>query len=281
VLTAAMLPPTRRVQQHWLTSVLLLTLLAQVAAVTMAAPIGTCSCDAASLALKCSGLGMESLLASFDDCPFLQSLNLENNAITTLDGTSFNSLIFLATLNLQGNAITIVKAGTFAPLQSLSYLSLSNNLITIIEDNAFVGLEQLTFLNIGWNKLDVLTGGSFAGLGALSSLNLQNNTIKTLQSGVFGSLGSLVNLYLHNNLLETVGNAFQGQEGLGSLTKLTLLILASNRLTRLAGNLDSLVALEHLDLSDNQIASLDESGAVLSIPSLRLLCVGVNACVII
>ena len=105
----------------------------------------------------------------------LETLNLTNNDLTTLDAGGFDGLTALETLNLNNNDLTTLADGGFDGLAALETLNLTNNDLTTLADGGFDGLAALETLNLRRNQLQSLPDGVFEPLTALTGLDLRNN----------------------------------------------------------------------------------------------------------
>ena len=87
----------------------------------------------------------------------------------------------LETLNLNNNDLTTLDAGDFAGLPMLTDLRLESNSLTTLADGVFDGLAALETLNLRRNQLQSLPDGVFepltalTGLTGLTGLDLRNN----------------------------------------------------------------------------------------------------------
>eukprot|EP00042_Codosiga_hollandica_P014881 m.34847 g.34847 ORF g.34847 m.34847 type:complete len:213 (+) comp43730_c0_seq8:130-768(+) len=108
--------------------------------------------------------------AAFKDLTRLESLYLQENAITSIADGAFGSLSNLVLLNLQTNQLSAVHALTFAGLTRLQQLILQTNMLTSIAQGGFGGLSSLQSLNLGSNNFAVLNGATFDGLISLQEL---------------------------------------------------------------------------------------------------------------
>ena len=185
-------------------------------------------------------------------------LNLQNNRITTFNGTTLSSLTYL---NLYGNRLTTF-AGT--GLTNLTYLNLYGNLLTSFNGST---LSSLTSLDLYGNRLTTFNG---SGMSNLTSLNLKSNRLTTFNGS---GMSNLTYLDLHANRLTTFngsgmsnltylnlyGNRLTTFDGTG-LTNLTSLNLHNNRLTSfIAENIigTGLYSLNSLDLYGNLLTQFD------------------------
>ena len=147
---------------------------------------GTVSGDVTYLALN------NNQLTSFDGTGLssLTELILSNNQLTSLDGFIFPTS--LTGLDLQSNQLTSFD-GT--GLSSLTELSLYNNQLTSFDGN---GLSSLTQLQLQGNLLTSFDG---TGLSSLTYLSLQSNQLTSFDGT---GLSSLTNLSLQDNLLTSL-----------------------------------------------------------------------------
>ena len=151
------------------------------------------------------------------------NLILDNNQLTTFDGTGLSGL---TSLDLSDNQLTDFN-GT--GLSGLTSLYLTNNQLTEFDGTGLTSLTQLVLAN---NQLTDFNG---TGLTSLTYLNLEGNQLASFNGT---GLTSLITLNLNSNQL----TEFDGT----GLTSLTQLVLAGNQLTEL--DVSSLVNLIDLAL---------------------------------
>ena len=165
----------------------------------------------------------------------LTKLNLQNNRITTFNGTLLSSLTYL---NLYGNRLIQFND---SGMSNLTYLNLQNNRITTFNGTL---LSSLTYLNLYGNRLTTFNG---SGMFNLNSLNLHSNR---LTSFITTDLSNLNYLDLYGNRL----TQFNGSV----MSNLTYLNLYGNQLTGFNGT--SLSSLNSLDLYGNRLTTFNGSG---------------------
>jgi Leucine-rich repeat (LRR) protein len=161
-------------------------------------------------------------------------LDLNNNQLTSFDGTGLTSL---TDLYLYKNQLTEFD-GT--PLTSLTVLDLGTNQLTEFDGTP---LTSLTDLYLYENQLTEFDG---TPLTSLTVLDLGTNQLTEFDGT---PLTSLNGLYLYSNQL----TEFDGTP----LTSLTDLNLSDNQLTEFDGT--PLTSLTGLDLGTNQLTTLDIS----------------------
>ena len=126
-------------------------------------------------------------------------------------------------------------------------------------DGPILGLKNLTKLDLSWNDCIQMSQYFFQDGPNLQFLNLSRNYLGTSISkdkngSIFQSLGKLDILDLSDNrLTELPKQIFVG------LNKLTKLYLGNNLLTEFKVILSHLRFLERLDLSNNQLTTIEES----------------------
>jgi Leucine-rich repeat (LRR) protein len=226
----------------------------------------------------------------------LVTLDLSRNKLRYVDDLVFRNLPFLNSLSIRANSISTIEADAFADLASLLSLNLGENLLENVDVKVFWPLSlQLRNLNFDRNRLnkwptrllidlwDVLSNlvelsmtrnqfdsiPDLSRLGQLAKLNLANNFIETLRSvpkHLPSSLNELnlasnyilaiqselfVNLKnLHTLNLEANKISFLASKAFESLDMLKVLILRGNSLKRVPSEqLFNLIGLESLDLS--------------------------------
>ena len=169
-------------------------------------------------------------------------LNLQNNRITTFNGTTLSSLTYL---NLYGNRLTTFNG---SGMSSLTSLNLYGNLLTSFNGST---LSSLTSLDLYGNRLTTFNG---SGMSNLTSLNLYGNRLTTFN----GTMSNLTSLNLHANRLTT----FNGS----GMSNLTSLDLYGNRLTTFNGSVMS--NLTSLNLYGNRLTTFN--GTMSNLTSLNL-----------
>lgn len=118
------------------------------------------------------------------------SLNIED-----LDGA--NLLTNLQSLDLTDNRITSIESGDFAGLTNLQSLDLRINQITSVERGDFTGLPSLQTLRLAGNSIASIESGAFEGLASLQELGLKASqfTELNLTNATFENLQSCVSRY--------------------------------------------------------------------------------------
>ncbi|KAI8509762.1 hypothetical protein Bbelb_121900 [Branchiostoma belcheri] len=184
-----------------------------------AGPTAACSSSCSSHC-DCSIRGLTSVP---QDLPTdITTLDLEDNAITTLNQSDFLSLwlsnnqltslpadIFvglgnLQTLTLSVNKLRSLPADIFNGLGNLQLLGLYSNKLTGLSSDIFAGVSDLRSLTLSYNQLTSLPSDIFEGLGNLQRLWLQTNQLTSLSADIIEGFGNLQTLWLNNNKLETL-----------------------------------------------------------------------------
>ncbi len=115
----------------------------------------------------------------------VQSIDFNNNQITTLAAGVFNNLPELYRLNLSNNQITTIAADVFSNLPRLVSLYLGNNQITIVAAGAFNNLPELKKLCFANNQITTVVSGAFSNLPQLRSMNFSDNRLTTFSTDAF------------------------------------------------------------------------------------------------
>jgi Leucine-rich repeat (LRR) protein len=97
----------------------------------------------------------------------LQTLQLRNNTISSMDRNAFINLQKLQTLDLANNQLTNVPSEVLQNLSNLLTLNLASNNIMIIPGDAFLGLENLKFLDLSGNRIGDIEPTGLFGLAKL------------------------------------------------------------------------------------------------------------------
>ncbi|OQV23176.1 hypothetical protein BV898_02910 [Hypsibius exemplaris] len=217
-----------------------------------------------------SGNSLEALPAqSF--IPFrsnIQSLELENNRLK-LDETTFAEFPRLRSLSLKSNGLRTFNSAVLRGLTQLNQLDLSCNPLTLIDRNTFSELSsQLNHLDLSWCQLrpftdataPVVTNDAFEGLKSVSVLIMSNGFLRETILPKLNRLPAknLAILNLDNNGIRSLNPRDLSTLTIGSLS------LRNNQMQQLlwqnisfSGN-GNWAQLHSLDLSDNQITSLEE-----------------------
>lgn len=212
---------------------------------------------------------------TFEKLGNLTRLMLNYNVFKSMPPGMFDSLKRLETLQMRGNIISDLPPFLFQSLYNLSVLDLSLNKLKGVNKCFFSGLENLEILKINNNLLSNLTADTFENVPQLTELHLEGNQISELPNAIFFVLTELTVLNLRGNLLTSFsdrafgfnasnlkelnlkGNKLKELLPLGSLSSISDLVLSSNQLSRLLGDVFwNLTALEYLDMSENQLMSL-------------------------
>ncbi|GLJ09888.1 hypothetical protein SUGI_0117800 [Cryptomeria japonica] len=158
------------------------------------------------------------------------ALNLQNKAIFGSLPLNFPTFTHLTTLNLSSNSITgPIPFSAFASCSALAFLSLDHNNLTGTLPLSLSNCTELKILDLSVNELTGSVPSRLSKLSNLKQLNLRENNFT---SPIRQSLSNCTNLVL----LDLCFNyAINGTipTGLGLLTRLQILCLSGNRLTRL------------------------------------------------
>lgn len=109
----------------------------------------------------------------------LEELNLNRNAIQTIDDYAFDDLKHLHTIRMDENQLTLISNVTFAEANNLRIISLRKNRITELQDGCF-SLKNLRELNLAENRLDLLDDSIFIGAVNIRIVNFAHNRLKLI-----------------------------------------------------------------------------------------------------
>ncbi|RNF26501.1 putative leucine-rich repeat protein (LRRP) [Trypanosoma conorhini] len=150
----------------------------------------------------------------------LKVLHLHHNSISRIDGLI--SLHSLVALDLSHNRLAQCPVGhTLQHLHNLRSLSLESNHITDVSALGLL-LPRLNFLNLKGNEITSIDQG-LQGLTDLRELLLDNNKLRALGPDCFANNLQLTDISAEENFIRST-------EGLQPLSRLRVLVLASNRL---------------------------------------------------
>uniref|UniRef100_A0A182QEG5 Leucine rich immune protein (Coil-less) n=1 Tax=Anopheles farauti TaxID=69004 RepID=A0A182QEG5_9DIPT len=183
------------------------------------------------------------------------SLDLSNNAIHTLfyssDGARSSSLVDVF---LNNNKLRSINLNLFRPMKLLRQLDLSHNHITFVT-GALVA-ESLSFLDLSFNRLFEMDCCQWF-VPNFTDLIARNNTFQLLPKCMERVLANVSYIAFDNNHLH-VNEMYK----FGTLSNLKRLSLMNNKLTHITLNEQTLpvqLFLENIDLSSNNITSLNAS----------------------
>jgi len=229
--------------------------------------------DATSLTVNLSHNAISSWAGRpFMDLRNVTVLDLSHNHLRNVDAIALADVLDVRELDLSNNALTSLSGRPFRALLSLIHLDLSKNSLGTLKGSSLGDLARLLRLNLRGNKLVALADADFRGLAKLQWLDVSDNAIASAAAGAFRGLNGLDELVADFNAnlgsLVIVGRRLQKvslrRSGLtavpASLTRsVRTLILTENRLKGIrCGDLDSYPLLRELDLSQNDIETIED-----------------------
>lgn len=214
--------------------------------------------------------------------PKLHKLSLSHCKLRRLPDC-FNVLEHLEELDISLNPLSDAFVSLLNPLRSLEYLDMSYCGLGYVANNTFAQMTSLKKLILSANGLHTLEEGLFANLTRLESLDLNNCDLNVpLDPKVFGDRltmniaelklsnnplivpdeGSLLPTHLSNLEildLSNCGIAHLNEDIFTTTNNLTQLNLSSNNISGVENLsfLKKLRALEHIDLSNNKLRTID------------------------
>ena len=200
----------------------------------------------------------------------LEHLTLKKNNVAAIEREQFKGLKCLRTLNLSRNALTAknISSDTFDS-EELNTLDLSHNELTEVPEG--VGKARcLLVLNLSHNKLEAIPSQLLMNVTDLLTLDVSNNSLEALPPQL-RRLTNLQTLVLSNNPL----SHFQIRP-LPAMTELRTLHMRKTQrsLSNIPVNLEGLVHLRDVDLSENELTKIPEG--LFTLPSLKRLNLGSN-----
>ncbi len=208
----------------------------------------------------CENLTLDSILRLN---PYVRKLVIRNSRMApTVAFTPFKNFKFLLFLNLAHNKVEFLRPNLLAGLYFTKQINLSFCGIRAVMDNSFSSMANLAVLDLRENNITALTGISFAGLKHLRHLYLQNNNMEVIFDCFDRMLPNIISVDLSSNKLKTFPkNVFCGNQ-----ISLRYLNLSHNNLLSLdtIRVLENLQSLQLLDLSPHDVCCL--------FPKLRAVC---------
>ncbi|XP_022537142.2 transforming growth factor beta activator LRRC32 isoform X1 [Astyanax mexicanus] len=182
--------------------------------------------------------------------PTIKHLNLHSNRIQFIQPGFFQKMAHLQVLDLSKNELHVnaaLKTNALGPLTSVHTLDLSGNgLFTDMSDYFLRDAPALTNLYLNGNSITKLGKDTFSGSLALRNINLHNNVILEIEEGTFDSLLDLTELDLSMNSISCITDF--------NLFHLKSLNLSKNSMTSFQSiESDEEFQLLHLDLRENKI----------------------------
>ena len=205
----------------------------------------------------------------------LRNLSLAENKLTTVSHLLFQNLRSLEILSIAGNHIREFPATIFRYQTNLHSLDLGYGKLERVPNHLFTGLWNLRTLDLRGNMINHLSPGVFEDLWSLETLSLSHNPIHVIKAGVFRGLNSLERLEIKESSLgalesgifaDTVGLSIldlgdnrltEIQDGVLRIPSLEWLALDGNGLKVLPRDVAMMSSLVYLDISYNNIKSLD------------------------
>ncbi len=219
------------------------------------------------------------MLSSCAACPATTTqLHLGNCGLTGILPGAFASLQLdrVASVDLSNNALSTLSVGAFEGLFGLTLLDLSSNLLTAVDTGALSGevlpllasldlgfnelnsvpillAPNLTSLGLYWNPISYFSDDSFKGVARLQYLDANNCGLTNVSLAAFAPLTALTTLNIgHNSLTELPEGGWRGP------SNLTTLALQVNSLAALPPHFfDAFPLLESLPVYGNQLTSLE------------------------
>lgn len=235
------------------------------------------------LVLDLSKNNFQSAPSSLLHLDSLQTLDLSENMLKSIENASFLQLKQLWRVQLHGNRITNITEDLLRQLLVLQILDLSSNLISVVEKGSFDLNQHLQALRLDNNYLSTLDG-LFNNLSNLKWLNISSNNLTEFDY-------SNIPVQLHwldisHNKITDLGNQF----GSASLLQLAEMDVSFNQVEllgphNLPDSIETLLAndnkvshiipytflkkskLSKVDLSVNSLTTIDKNSLRLSFES--------------
>lgn len=209
----------------------------------------------------------------------IHRLNLQDNKIHFIQPGLFKEMMDLKVLDLSRNHLNVFALSkiNIGPLTSVESLDLSGNgLYTGMSDYFLADSPSLENLSLNSNSITKVPQNAFSRSSSLTKISLHNNVILEIEEGAFDSLSHLTELDLSKNsitciidfnlcnlkLLNLSKNSVELFQSTSStdLYRLIRLDLSENKMSYFP-LLPRNNILEYLDVSRNQLQSIDITGS--------------------
>uniref|UniRef100_A0A8C4N9G3 Toll like receptor 7 n=1 Tax=Eptatretus burgeri TaxID=7764 RepID=A0A8C4N9G3_EPTBU len=208
----------------------------------------------------------------------LQNLQYIEMSINFIKKTRHSDLeweIYGKSLDLSLNNIFFVTPELFKGMTDIKCLNLSTNAMgQTFNGSQFTTLTQLKYLDLSFNRLDLFFPYALTELEALTVLDLSFNAHYFAMEGIIHNINFISNMHslqvlnLSNNGIQSLSRSTL------KLPHLQILDLSDNNLVTLSPNVKN-IAIQHLDLSHNDITSLPD-WFLQNVPNLKVLDVSFN-----
>ncbi|XP_050334425.1 peroxidasin [Bactrocera neohumeralis] len=159
-------------------------------------PIG-CTCHVRTM--RCEQAGLDSIPENISND--VQMIDLRDNNLHDIPAAAFRGLPFVTTLFLNYNGITTIDKNAFVDLSNLKQLYLGNNKLKDISVDLLQPLKNVKVIYLDNNMIAKIHKGTFSHLLDLSYLSLNNNELVNIPSDEFTYLPRLQYLQIDNNPL--------------------------------------------------------------------------------
>ncbi|KAF0287755.1 Toll-like receptor 6 [Amphibalanus amphitrite] len=206
----------------------------------------------------------------------LSRLSLDNNRLTSVDDDVFANITSIQNLRMQKNELTSIPS-SLRRLTNLQELNVAENNISDDTHGVLQALPHLGLLNLAGNKLRNVSVEFLANLTDVSMLDLSRNEIENVDSGAFDKATNLMAVRLDANKLRNINGLFAKLPSLLWLNvsdnqieffdyalipgELRWLDIHKNQVREIGNfyNIESVIRLETLDISHNQVSLIGSS----------------------
>ena len=211
-----------------------------------------CRCDTGGYYVFCSETSLNPI--PLLHLPDVRALWLSENNITLLKKDSFVSLTELKLMDIHNSALRTIEIGAFNGLTKLTELYMEINEISEIIPGTFENMNSLRILGFYGNKLEHLNSGVFSGLVNLKYVEFREKLLRYIHPDTFLGLPNLQHVHIYDNpslQLPTDRNFINSH----SLSHLSIPNCNISQVS--VGTFANVSALEWLDLSENNLRTLD------------------------
>ncbi|XP_069694890.1 insulin-like growth factor-binding protein complex acid labile subunit [Periplaneta americana] len=169
---------------------------------------------------------------TFSKNPLLTKVTVSWNDIRKIQPGTFSNNPLLESIDFNTNKIQAVHSSAFTNNPNLKSVDLSSNAIISLHPDTFTNNEKLEYLFLNKNQHMRVLDGLVIRASTLKIFDMQHCNLTELPKGLLSNTSSLKELNLGNNNLTTIANLTnpENSQYVDTLTKLEVLDLSNNQM---------------------------------------------------